>query len=419
MIKIESRSLRIVFIAAGVFSIGAALLVAKWGFGHTAATGPDSIEVAVLAADLGPDDPQAHYAAAVLYEKTFVTEDLQKALTEFETATALSPNNYLLWLSLGRARERNGDPAGAESALRKALELAPNYSRIQWTLGNVLLRQGKTDEAFAEIRKAVAGDQDYTNAAAAMAWQVLDGNMTQVRNAIGDSARLNAALAILLAEQKRFDESFEIWNALPAEEKETTLKDSGDTLFRKFVEAGSYRLASLVMAQIRGPTNTDELVGEISNGGFESPVKTQNAGIFEWRIAEGLTPRVGPTDGQKRSGTYSLLMSFGQDSKDFRQVSHIVAVEPGRNYELEVFYRSDLKTTAAIKWEIADAANGKLIAATNAVVTTTDWIPIRAMFLVPENIDGIVIRLVREDCSRVNCTISGNLWFDDFTLKSR
>ncbi len=64
--KIDSGSRRALLIAAGLFSIAAALFSAKWGFAHAIAQRPDSTEVAALAIELGPDDPQTHYAAAVL-----------------------------------------------------------------------------------------------------------------------------------------------------------------------------------------------------------------------------------------------------------------------------------------------------------------------------------------------------------------
>ena len=400
--------------AVGALAVVAAIFVAKWGFAHSAAVRSDIVEVASLAADIAPDDPQTHYVLAILSEKTFVTEDLERAVREFEKAAALSPNNYMLWLDLGRARERNGDQPGAERALRKALELAPNYSRVQWALGNTLLRQGKNEEAFAEIRKAVAGDAAYTNSAATTAWRIFDGDISQVRTAIGDSNRANASLATLLTGKKRFDEAFAIWETLPVDEKRTSLKETGDLLYRQMLEAGKYRFASRIDEHPAASQNT----GNIINGGFEEPLMTQNANIFSWQIAEGASPRIGPSDWQKHGGNYSLLMSFGQANKSIRQIAQTIVVEPGRSYVLEIYYRSDLKTQAKFKWEILSAANSKVIAATEPLASASDWMPARATFTVPDDIDGVTIRFVAEGCDPKNCLISGNMWFDDFALKA-
>ncbi len=415
--QLDSRAVRVVFIAVGLTAALSAFFVAKWGFAHTAATQSDLVQVAALAADLAPDDPQTHYALAALSEKTFSAEDQAKALKEFELAVSLSPNNYLFWLDLGRARERSGDRTGAELALRKALELAPNYSRVQWALGNTLLRQGKSDEAFDEIRKAVAGDIAYTNAATTTAWQILDGDIVAVRKAIGDSPRSNGALAILLTGQKRLDEAFAIWERLPAEEKTTTLKETGQTLYRQFIEAGKYRFASSVGRQIGIIENGGESIGDVANGGFEAAVSEQNSSIFTWQIGDGSNPRIGPADGQKHSGNYSLLISFGQAGKGIRQVSQTVAVEPGRNYALEFFYRSDLKTQSKLKWQIVTAATGKAIADTSTLAVAADWTRVGAGFAVPADVDGLTIRFAVDGCDPATCSISGNIWFDDFSLK--
>lgn len=414
ILKIDSGIKRAgLFIVAAV-ALAGAFFFAKWGFAYTAASRTDEIEVAELALGLGPDDPQTHYTAAVLYEKTFSAEDLQRSLEEFEKAAALSPNNYSLWLELGNARGRSGDSAGAESALRKAAELAPNYARVQWALGNVLLRQDKTDEGFSEIRKAVASDPDYSAAAVAAAWQIFDGDIGQARNAAGDSTQVNAALAALLAGQKRFDEAFSTWNRIPEDEKEVAMKESGEALFRLLVAAKKHRFAQLAGSQI----GLNFAAEGISNGGFEEAVKTQNASIFEWRIADGPSPRIGPADGHAYIGNYSLLMSFGAESKDFRQVSQTVAVEPGKSYELELFYRSDVKTATSFKWEIVDASAGKVIASTGSVANIAEWTQLRAAFSVPENTDGVIIRFARENCEGADCLVSGNIWFDGFSLKS-
>ena len=417
--QLNSGAARAIFAAIATLTVILVLFVVKWGFAHTAAVRSDTIEVAELATDLGPDDPQTHYALAVVSERTFASGDLEKAVKEFEFAAALSPNNYLLWLDLGRARERIGDQSGAEMALRKALELAPNYSRVRWALGNVLLRQGKSDEAFAEIRKAVANDAAYTDAAATTAWQILDGDIAMVRNAIGDSFRSNAALATLLAGRKRFDEAMGIWDRLPADEKNISLKETGQTLYRQFIEAGKYRFASSVGDQIGISPNVAVAIGEIANGGFEEPLAAQNSNIFSWRIADGTSPRIGPTDGQKHSGNYSLLVSFAAGGKDIRPVSQTIVVEPGKSYVFEIFYRSDIKTQVKLKWEIITAADGKAIAATDTLTPAADWMPVRTSFSLPADTDGVTIRFAAGDCNPTACPISGSIWFDDFTLKSQ
>ncbi|MGB7067973.1 MAG: hypothetical protein WBD22_00575, partial [Pyrinomonadaceae bacterium] len=100
--------------AVVVASLVGAYFFAKWGFAQSASERVEDPGVAELLTNIAPDDPQTHYAAGVLLGKTFLPGDLERSLRHFEKATALSPNNYLLWLELGRVRGAVGDVEGAE-----------------------------------------------------------------------------------------------------------------------------------------------------------------------------------------------------------------------------------------------------------------------------------------------------------------
>ena len=415
-IKIDSPLKKAALLLAAVACVTGAYFFAKWGLVNSAVLRVDNLEVALYLTTLAPDDPMPHYATAVFLEHSFEPADIEHALNEFETAAGLTPENYLYWLDLGRARERNGDAEGAERALRRSLLLAPNYSRVQWALGNALLRQGRREEAFAEIQKAVSGDPSFAMPAAVMAWQFFDGDIEQIRRNAGGSARLEAALAALLIGQKKFDEAIAIWDTIPAAEKSTTVKDIGSTLFATLLEARRLRQALRVSYELDSQAARIE-PGTIPNGGFESPVKLAGAGPFEWQIAGGIQPQIVLSNGKKHGGNNSLLFVFNTNTAaDFRTVSVLVPVEPNTDYDFQVFYNSDLKTSAVFKWEVADALDGHVIASTDAVAPSADWTPLTVRFKSPDTTDGILVRLVRGDCGAV-CPVVGNLWFDDLSLQ--
>ena len=418
-IKIDSLPSRAILLAGAVVLLAGAFFSVKWGLANTASSKAPDKEVADLMVSWAPDDPQTHYTSAVLHERTFLPEDLPVSLSEYEKATALAPHNFLLWLELGKARERNGDPIGAERTLRKALELAPNYAQVRWVLGNNLLRQGRSDEAFAEIRQAASSDEKYVGPAASMAWQVFDEDINLVRHTIGDSARINVALSAILTGQKRFDEAFAIWESLMLEEKGVTYKQASIDLYGHLIDARKYRAALAVFSTALAGKDDDEgAPGKISNGGFEHAVKPQNAAIFEWQIAEALKPQIAADTAQKRSGQRSLVLIFNSDDgKDFRTISQTVVVEPGKTYQFELFYKSDLKTAATFKWEVAGFTDGKILS-TEPVAGNTDWTSQRLKFTVPAGTEAIAIRLARVPCRTGLCPISGRIWFDDLTLSA-
>lgn len=415
-IKIETLGSRTAIIVGGLILLVGTSYFVRWYFGASIAANTNLREVADFAVNLSPSNPQGHYSVAFLSEKIFAPETQAQALKEYQEAVALAPNDFRLWLALGRGRERIGDQAGAELALRKALALAPNYSQVKWTLGNILLRAGKTDEAFAEIRQAAQSDPAFINPTIVTAWQIFDGDVAQVKQFIGDSQDANVALTGFLAKQKRFDEAVEIWNSLPTDEKKTTFKELGEQLYTEMLAAKKYRDARQIHSQISDSSANQSFVGQIVNGSFENEVKTKDAGIFEWQIADGLKPQIGVDTTQKHGGNQSLVIIFNSpDGKDFRLVSQTVPVETGKFYKFEVFYKSELKTGATLAWEIVDTANGKVLATTGAALSNTDWTNLKAEFTAADT-EAVTVRLARETCKSSICPITGKIWFDDFSI---
>ena len=383
----------------------------------SAAVRAEDADVARFLTGLAPDDPQTHYSAAVLLEKSFEPADVEAALKEYEIAAGLAPENFLYWFDLGRARERSGDSSGAERALRRALQLAPNYARVQWALGNNLLRQGRVDEGFAEIRKAVSSDPAaFAGPTANTAWQFFDQDVEAIRQAAGGSVHIEAALVSLMIREKRIDEAFEIWKAIPAADQRSSLRETGKALLTALLAEKRFRMAAEVMTGIG--ESPDAKPEQVTNGGFETAVKPTGAGPFEWVITEGLQPQIVLSSGQKHGGNNSLLLIYSSnDGKEFRGVSQLIAVQPGTVYEIEIFYRSDLKTNAIFKWQVTDAADEtKPLAVSDAIQNRTDWSPVVLKFQSSPQSDGVMLRLIRENCGPV-CPVSGSISFDDISLR--
>jgi tetratricopeptide (TPR) repeat protein len=418
-IKLDSFAYRAALLAPALLLVSLAFFTVKWALANTASSRAEFKEVADLTVSMAPDDPQTHYSSAVLHERTFLPEDLVISLSEFEKAAALAPHNYLLWLQLGRSRERSGDSAGSERALRRALELAPNYSEVQWALGNNLLRQGRPDDGFVLIQKAATSDERFTNTAAATAWEFFEGDLARVKKAIGDSPRISAALAGYLARQKKFDEAFTVWDSLPADEKRTSYRASAETFYGQLIEAKKYRDAARIYSEVLAGEGVVPVAEQVTNGGFESALRPGGAPVFDWQVADSLQPQVGQDTGQKHSGERSLVMIINSaDGKDFRSVNQTIVSAPGKAYRLSLFYRSELTTGATYFWEIADAADGKPIASTDAAAASTDWTEQQVKFTVPANTEAVVVRLARAHCGTGICPISGRIWFDDFSLSA-
>jgi hypothetical protein len=361
-----------------------------------------------------------HFAAARLLERSFDPGDLERSLKEYERAAALTPYNYLMWLNVGRLRGLNGDTDGALAAYRRSLELAPNYSSVQWALGNALVRNGDTDEGFKLIAKAAASDTQFARPAISLALQMFEGDVARARQLLGDSDLTNSAVAVELSRQGKFTEAVDAWNRVsPEAKRQADLTKAGETISGQMLEAKKYMLAARVLADLPGSESWKPGPGVLNNGGFENGVKMRNAGTFEWQIAEGGDPQIALSTTQKHSGTYSLWLTFNSmETAAFRTISQTVPVEPGREYEFEVFYRSDVKTDSEMKWEIVDPVASAVIASTPKITPAGDWATLMATFKVPQGTDGVIIRFVRQGCGGPACPTSGRLAFDDVSLRA-
>jgi tetratricopeptide (TPR) repeat protein len=416
-INFSNIQLRLAAAAAAFAALTLAVFTFVWCFANTASSNAEFKEVGDLLAWMSPSDPQTHFAAGSLHEQALESGDTDAALREYEIAASLAPHNYLLWLRLASARGREGDIAGTEAALRRAEDLAPHYSRVQWALGNFLLREGRDEEAYAKLRDAVTGDPTLAPLAASTALQMADGDADAVLRNFHNSPQIGSSLAFALARQKEYDKAVAIWNAVEPQ-TDDAYREAAKQIRTALVDGKKFHAA----ASMKGPS---DIVGtaefeKLTNPGFEQPIKTQGADAFDWNVTQGTYPQVGVTDSQKLKGNYGLIAFLtGQDQKDFRGISQIVAVRPGGSYTLSVPFRSDVRSNATFHWEVLSANDQKRIAISQPMTATQNWTTASIPFSVPQDSDGIVVRFVRGDCAGSACSASGGFWFDELSLVSK
>lgn len=413
VIKTEDLSVRIGLIAFVCLVLGLAVFAAKWNFANAVSTKADTKDIADIAAWLAPDDPQTRYAAGVIYDKTFEPTDAERSLAEFEAAAANTPNNYLAWLALSKARGRNGDTEGELAAVKRALDLAPNYAAVQWAYGNVLFRNGD-EQAMQYIRQAAESDKQFRVSAVDLMMLRYDSNVSDVRKALGESPATLAAICQNLVRDQKFSEAMQLWQNINYDEDRPAITAQALAMASAALNGKQFRFAQMLF---RESGRSAGRIGLINDGGFESGVKIRGAEAFEWQIADGSEPQIAISNSTKHSGENSLLLQFNtMEATAFRRVAQTVAVEPGSSLTFSVFYRSELKAQTTVKFVITDATSGKVLASTEPVTAVSDWKQLNASFNVPNETDGILISLSRSECSSSVCPISGRLWIDEVSL---
>src|SRR5438132_9645048 len=376
----------------------------RWCIGNSIAEymNPEDrgVETADLAASLAPNDPLAHWRLGDIEQTTLPPEQINQAISEYEQAVRLSPNDYRFWLALGRSLEESGDAQKGEKAMRRAVELAPSYSYPRWYLGNLLVRSGHNAEAFAELRRASEADPQLRPQVFSLALQLYAQNYEELKNAIGPSAGTRAALAKYLMDGKKIDEALRMWNDLNSTEKKEN-RATGESVIKSLMEAKHYRQALAIWNELAPTDGSRGVVGQLLNGGFEQKIDAANTGVFGWQIRSTQQAQVA-TDGlTHHSGGRSLRILFQSRAKlDSLNVSQLVVVESDKQYDLEGFLKtSRLESAGTPVVEIVDAADGSVLGTSQpAAAGDNDWQPVTITFKTGAKTEAIGIRVSRAPC---------------------
>ena len=415
--------MRWLLLLPALLAILGATLAVRWYAGNTVAEyAPDAneggIEMARLAVRWAPGDPLTHWRLGTLEEKTFSADSLAAAVREYQEAVAISPNDYRYWMELGRALESAGDGASGEKALRRAVDLAPAYSHPRWSLGNLLVREGKFEEAFNQLGRAAESDSQMRPQVFDLAMRVLDGDIEQIAKVTCASTAARLQFAIYLVGAHRFDDAMRMWDAISPGDRQAQTALTNE-MEQSLIQAKQFRASLSVMREIQGSANLPP-ADQIWNGGFESPLSQTSADLFGWVVNSRQLAQI-TLDSHGHSGQGSLRIVFrAPSSLDKIPVSQTVAVEPGIQYRLEYYTRTEgLVTASAPVLTVRDAVDGNVLATSKPSPTgTNDWQRVTFEFATNPSHDGITVGFSRAPCSETEiCPIFGSVWYDDFNLQ--
>ena len=426
-ISVRRVPVRILLILLLIVAAAWSYFAVRWYVGNTLAeyfnTAENNLNIAQMAVEMAPADPLTHWRIAQVSQKVMPLDQQAHAIAEFEKAVSLSPYDYRFWVSLGRAYEQSGDAAKAENAFRRAVALAPSYSYPRWFLGNLLLRNGRYDEAFAEMRIASEADSDLRPQQFNLIWEIYNNDPEGLKNAIGQRADARANFALYLLNQKRFDDGLRLWNGLSSEEKRAN-KNIGESIVINLKNEYRFHDAVKVWNDITTEKYRME-PGQIFDGGFEHAASYGPDNVFGWQIKRAPQMQVGFDPNKSYGGARSLRMIF-QVRANLESIiaSQLVAVQPETEYEFQCYVSTDkLETGSAPRVQIVDAANGaELVSTSPAPNGASDWTRLYYTFKTGAKTEAVILRVTRVSCGTEEspiCPIFGSVWYDDFSLKRR
>jgi tetratricopeptide (TPR) repeat protein len=365
----------------------------------------NSVSVADEAVLLSPSDPEAHRARATVLNRLQMAGEAVKSL---ETAATLRYRDDYLWIELGNTKEDLGNTTGALVAMDQAVRWAPYYAHTHWQRGNLLLRMGQPDVAFAELRTAAATNPTYFPNLIDLAWSVSRGDVQATEDLIGitnDNERL--ALIRFLAGKGEGNEVLHQFGLLSRPLFPENIKE----IIRLLLAAKAFRQASELWDGSGPP---------ILNASFEEPFVLNDTG-FGWIVSPNETKNHLAVDvSEKLDGTKSLQIRLdGIWTAGTPLLSQTIILEAETTYRLFFSVKTkDLVTGGPAIITVSDATNNQLLGKSeNLPTATSPWVSLNFDFTTLPNSQAAVIRLQRNNCDSPPCPIFGTLWLDQFRIE--
>jgi protein O-mannosyl-transferase len=111
--------------------------------------------------ELVEDHPDYASARVNLGAVYYATERHAEAVTQFEAAHSLKPDDPRILLNLAAAKSALSELDQSIDLLIKALEIDPEFRDVHYNLGIAYWRKGRAPEAIAELEMELALHQDH------------------------------------------------------------------------------------------------------------------------------------------------------------------------------------------------------------------------------------------------------------------
>jgi tetratricopeptide (TPR) repeat protein len=369
----------------------------------------NSIAAANEAVALTPADPEARQARSILLSRIGRTAE---ALREMEIAVSLRPKDDYLWLELGNLRDSNGDQHSALAAFDNAVRFAPHYGHTHWQRGNLLIRLGRYEEGFNDLRLAASRNRDFLPSLIDLAWSLSRGDATATERLVGfDDAETRLALARFYANHGKGVAALEQLRKV-----RTIPEPVRADLIRSLIQTKSYLEAFEIW---RSATPDSVSAFAIQNSDFEQDLSFDHVG-FGWQISRHDQLKVALDVNNPHKGSRSLRITFEGYDNPAVVLSQLMLVQPQHTYEVQAWVRTkDLITGGPPVLGIVDAADGAKLGASDnlGMAANSDWTNVSFEFKSPQTSRAVYLRLERQACSSSPCPIFGHVWLDAFELQ--
>ena len=181
----------------------------------------------------------------------------------------------------------------------------------------------------------------------------------------------------------------------------------------EYMATGQWREAFLVWVEGLSPEQRRELAG-IYNGSFELPV-TKTA--FDWQISSSRHIKLAVRKTLGADRRLALQIRFSNAEARFRNLRQYLLL-PAGNYQLTAIKRTErLSGRGRLKWFVRCAEDKRVIADSQAIISSREWEEISFEFRVPvTNCDAQEVSLESVGKHAFDHKLTGTLWVDNVRI---
>jgi hypothetical protein len=359
-------------------------------------------------------------------DRTKAPLDMSAPDAQWRARLARNPTDFPALLILALNLERQGRVAEASAAMREAMRLAPAEEVTLLQAAAFFLRNGEEPQALAILRRAV----ELNPTAEGAVWPVFAAAL--------NTGRHDAFFASAARENPKwwpgfFDHACKAATDLSAVERAFAVRAAAGNVtaaertcvIDRLERAG--RWGSAYQAWINSlPREQQRRIGFVFNGDFEFPIS--NVG-FDWTIVRQDGVNVEAQSIQGAHGRRALRIEFVRKRWSGVPVQQYLVLAPGK-YRFEGRGRADgLDTWIGVQWGLycvkADSKTDRHLATSDRFRGTSEWVEFHDDFTVPKDCPVQLLRFElanpRQDIStpeNVVTRLNGNVWFDDFRVRS-
>ena len=403
------------------------LLVALWvsffgvrsGIAGLAADGK-SINELQWAVRLEPSNPEYWYRLGHFQQFNLEQPDVVTAVDSYQKAIALNPGYTEAWLDLGAAYELDGNTAAAQSAFLRATKSYLASADVAWRYGNLLLREGRLPEAFAELRLALEADPRRAGAVFSRVYRAdpdIDAILSDLLPPI-PSVYVDAIAEAVDSQQLAVAQT--IWMQLIKLHPQLQLRQ-----FNKLVgmlqTRHDYEAARRIWDEGTSTMNLPPLVqprdSVLWDPSFESGLSNDSFAWFFHSLVEGVHTEIDVTE--KLSGKQSLRLTFdGKHNPGSDLACASGPVIPGTKYLFSGWVKArNLTGDQGVRFHLKPIGNIQIpLESTRDVRGTTGWTSIEQDWTAGPGIHLVEVCVNREPSTDPDIHISGDAWVDDVTL---